>query len=164
MSPDNLMPMGRPRVPMEDRFWSKVTKAGPDDCWEYAKAPSARYGFIARPGTNGGIALAHRYSYELHVGPIPEGMCVCHTCDNTACVNPAHLWLGTNAENTADKMAKGRHIKGETHTSAVLTEQDVLDIRRRYAAGETQVSLAAEYGRNQGHISKITRRAIWTHI
>jgi hypothetical protein len=97
---------------LEERFWAKVTKS--DYCWEWA--PKSRtshgYGVIQRGGRGGGLALAHRLSYELACGPIPEGLCVLHDCDNPPCVNPAHLHLGTKADNMREKVSRGRQKTG----------------------------------------------------
>jgi hypothetical protein len=110
----------------------------------------------------------HRLMYEKSKGPIPEGMNVCHSCDIPSCVNPDHLWLGTWMENQEDKVNKGRasggRMVGEEHLQAKLTEQDVLEIRRRYAQGETQTALAAEFHVRQGHISNIILKRSWSHI
>jgi hypothetical protein len=107
---------------------------------------------------------AHRAAYEVFVGPIPEGMYVCHTCDNRTCVNPAHLFLGTHLDNRLDMVEKGRHARGSRHHWAKLTEPDVLDIRRRVAAGERQKDLCTEYGVADSLVSRIVNRLIWTHI
>lgn len=106
--------MARPRVPIEQRFWAKVDKGEPDECWEWTGAKSRGYGTITRDAADGGTtALAHRVSWEIHNGPIPKnmsyhGMVVAHSCDNPACVNPNHLWLGTQGQNLKDMIEKGR--------------------------------------------------------
>lgn len=150
-------------VKLRDRFWSKVAVSRRDDCWEWLAGKNSRgYGMIAIHKI---MRLAHRVAYELAVGPIPEGMCVCHKCDNPVCVNPSHLFLGTQADNVADMDAKGRGNRpaGEHHPRAKLTADQVGEIRRRYTGGRgEQKTLAAEYGVNNQSISDIVLNKRWT--
>tara|TARA_R110000796_G_scaffold145845_2_gene262450 strand:+ start:13391 stop:13765 length:375 start_codon:yes stop_codon:yes gene_type:complete len=105
-----------------------------------------------------GEKYAHRVSYRLHHGDIPDGMCICHTCDNRKCVNPAHLFLGTKADNSADMVRKGRHKvgdvpKGIEQHQARHTDEEVIAVIRRWRRGETQQVLADECGVGQTTIA-----------
>lgn len=95
--------------PLAARFWEKVDKRGLDECWPWLAGTDGRgYGTIGPGREHVSDLKAHRVSYELNVGPIPAGMHVLHHCDNPPCVNPAHLWVGTDADNMHDMLAKGR--------------------------------------------------------
>lgn len=162
--------MPKARTPIEDRFWPKVDKRGPDDCWLWNSTKNEHgYGLIGAGGKYGGMILAHRFSWELHRGDIPEGHCALHKCDTPACVNPGHLFLGTRADNNADMEAKGRAVKvgspGEKNAASKLTADDVLAIRRDYVPGKvTQTTLADRYGVHVSLISLVITRKAWAHI
>lgn len=109
---------------------------------------------------------AHRLAWIAFRGPIPDGMCVLHRCDNPGCINVDHLWLGTQLENIADREAKNRGApmpdnRGSRNGGARLTEQDVRDIR---ASREKQNVLAERYGISQGAISNICNQRSWKHL
>ena len=164
------------RIPLEDRFWGKVAKQA-SGCWFWT-------GFLTQQGYGGlngsdkrGASgrgrydwLAHRLSWVLHRGPIPEGMQVMHTCDQNyqvgdatyrRCVNPEHLRLGTNQDNHDDKVYKGRSNLPQSKLDA----EKVRDIRARYAAGTTsQPRLAKEYGVSLTTIHSVIERWTWKHV
>lgn len=145
---------------LEERFWSRTAKGEPDACWLFTGSPNdGGYFQISRSRM-----MAHRFSYELHHGPIPDGAFVCHSCDNPACVNPAHLFIGTAAENSADMARKGRAAKGEQNGSAKLTAEQVREIRAAWAAGETQTSIAKRYSVRQTMVSQIVLHQAWKHL
>jgi hypothetical protein len=156
---------------MSERFWEKVKKA--PGCWTWTAAKYANgYGLFAfsQPWRRG---YAHRASWELAFGAIPDGLWVLHHCDNPACVRPDHLFLGTHADNMRDMKSKGRwnlngartSLAGENHPMRRLTETAVRDIRRRFAAGGiTKRALAREYGVHEAHIGSIVRGRTWKAV
>lgn len=153
---------------LADRFWSKVDRSGGQDaCWEWkASRRGLGYGQFAYPGRS--PQKAHRVAYELESGPIPDGLGVLHKCDNPPCCNPRHLFLGTNADNMADMVLKGRQrspgYRGEGHHQARLCEADVLAIRERAAQGETGKTIGPDYGICPEHANRIIRRESWKHL
>lgn len=110
------------------------------------------------------LLAAHRASYEAYVGKIPDGMIVCHKCDNPSCVNPAHLFIGTHADNVADKVSKNRQAKGINNGRAKLTERRVRRIRQETASGATRAELAKRYNVDPKTIRLIAERRTWRHL
>jgi len=114
---------------------------------------------------NGRAAYATHYALWVDSGAdVPPGMIVCHSCDNPSCVNPAHLWIGTVADNHHDAMAKGRNTKGSRHGEAKLTEADVVRIRHGAARGVSGTALADEFGVSSANIYLIVHRRGWVHV
>lgn len=148
-----------------DRFWSKVDKSGGEDaCWVWTGAKIGRgYGGIKIAGK---MLVAHRVSYEMANDEIPDGLFVCHTCDNPICVNPRHLFAGTPADNMQDKERKnrGNHAKGTDNGASRLSEADVLRIRAMLAEGWTSRAIAKVYGIAPQTVGRIKRRETWIHI
>jgi hypothetical protein len=108
--------------PTEERFWSKVDKRGPDECWLWTGAKVRGYGeFCVTENGVERIRRSTRLAWEYAAGPIPDGLFVCHQCDNPTCCNPRHLFLGTAQDNSDDKVSKGRQAKGESLSVAVRT-------------------------------------------
>ena len=142
-----------------ERFEAKFTKGGEDECWIWSGGKTtAGYGAVQYAGR---LVYAHRLSYQFYVGEIPEGMCVCHKCDCPSCVNPSHLFIGTQKDNMHDCAAKNRTTAGEKHGGSKLTDTDVIAIR---ASTEKQKALAIKYGVVQQEISFIKTNKRWKHI
>lgn len=156
-------------IPPEQRFWKFVCKSDtPEGCWLWTGTLStAGYGRL-RFSNPRRMVKAHRFSYELAYGPISDDALVCHRCDTPACVNPAHLFLGTHADNAQDKSAKGRcntpDRTGAHNGRAILTEDQVRSIRALQSTGAHRRELAQMFGVSPSAIKKIVARYTWRHL
>lgn len=148
------------------RFWARVDMSS--ECWIWQGFVDARTGY-GRVSLNNRPIGAHQLAFLIANGWVPQGrqMYVCHTCDTPACCNPAHLYAGTPAENSADRDRRGRAklIHGSANVQAKLTDEQVRDIRRRHAAGGTSYpKLAAEFGIHAQNIGRIVRRKGYANV
>jgi hypothetical protein len=133
-----------------------------EGCWGWQGATVYGYGVFTAGRKS---YRAHTFAYTMRHGPIPKGMCVCHTCDVRTCTLDEHLWLGTRADNSLDMMLKGRAHPGEAHGNAKLTEEKVRIIRARPFASHRQIrAWAAEWGVCYGTIWSVSRFKTWRHI
>ncbi len=158
--------MAYSKFTISERLLAKVEIIPWSGCWIWMGALQGnRYGQIRYFGD---LIYAHRASYLSFVGQIPHGLSVCHKCDVECCINPTHLFLGTHKENMLDMAVKGRcnpiRIKGENHQSAILTEQDVIDVMRLSAEGMSCAKIASAKGVSKGCISNIVTGRNWAHL
>lgn len=161
-------------MPLERRLFNGVTVDPYTRCWNWKRGTYGKNkrGAIATPN---GMRLAYRVSYELYRGPIPLEMNVCHKCDNPACINPSHLFLGTQADNLADMARKGRSVsgerrkllskmfapRGEQHFRAKLTEAQIVAVRADKRTGR---EIAKSYGISPASVSLIKSSKRWQHV
>lgn len=133
-------------------------------CLEWPRShDTSGYGLI---GVGGKKQKAHRLAYREKIGPIPDGLKVCHKCDNPPCFRPDHLFVGSDLDNRLDCVSKGRANlpRGDAHPRSKLTEKDVLDIRARLATGESQTAISQDYPVTNQMILRIDKRLAWRHI
>lgn len=151
--------------PIKERFWEKVDKKGDEDCWEWQGARHTlkqKYGEIWH---NGKMKGAHRIAWLLTHGEISNGLYVCHHCDNGLCVNPTHLFLGTQKDNMLDASKKGRIARGERAAGSKSNASDVMEIRLAYHLGlANQRELGLRYGLARTTISAIVINRSWKHL
>lgn len=151
------------------KFWASVDKQGPihplaGQCWIWLGETNHGYGRFV---TSGRRIRVHRLSWLIHNGEIPNNLGVLHTCDNRACVNPSHLFLGTCAENLADMARKGRASRGEDRPTSKLSEGQVREVRRTYASKPSRLTiceLAARHGVSRTLIQRIVTNRAWKHL
>lgn len=162
--------MGAKKGTLKERLYRHtVLPTDPTDCWIWVGAKiSGGYGTI-RDGRK--VVKAHRASWVVHNGEIPEGegyhgTCVCHKCDNRLCVNPAHLFLGSNLDNMKDRDTKGRRTapRGAAHPMAKISEDTARYCAAEVQSGRSAASVAAEVGLTPFHVGRIARGQAWAHL
>lgn len=149
------------------RFWANVKKSR--TCWNHKVMAGKKYGSIYVSGRN---VAAHRFSWELQVGSIPNGLLVLHKCDNPACVRPDHLFLGTHKDNVHDMLNKGRGnpLVGSKHQNSKLTERAVIFMRKNYITGKDRSftgnlrELAGKFNVSKMTALNAIRGKTWTHV
>jgi HNH endonuclease len=165
--------MSRPKTPLRDRFLRFVViPADPDQCWAWTGSKNEHgYGRLQKGTTPPRATKAHRASWSIYHGPIPDGLHVLHRCDNPECSNPRHLFLGTHQENMLDSKTKGRPRGpqpgtvsvnvGSANGRAKLTENQITEIRHRVSSGELQREVGARFGIRQSTVSGIINGKRW---
>ena len=150
------------------RFWYNVDKLTKNECWNWLASKKDRgYGRFVIGAVQ---EAAHRVSWVIHYGQIPNDLCICHRCDNPSCVNPSHLFLGTHADNMLDMKLKDRAIGhiGEDNNKSTLLETEIIELRKIYDFYVNKYGLTKKlshvYNVPYGTMQKVVRRYTWNHI
>lgn len=165
--PNKFIAGHQSRTDTKSRFWSKVEKRSDTDCWPWMAAvrrPDEGYGAF---WLNNRHQPSSRVAWMLTFGDIPEGLQALHKCDNPRCCNPGHLFLGTNLENNADKVAKNRHAFGSKNGFSILTESDVVEIRKLKpdkSFREHSFLIAERFNIKPGTVTDVWRGDSWKHV
>lgn len=169
MTPGDFQPMPPPITDPVARFWRLIQKSE-DGCWIWTgNVSKAGYGNLWTPEKRGYV-YAHRFSWRLANGEIPDGLCVLHKCDNPPCVNPSHLFLGTKRDNTHDMISKGRAKlhnpkRGEENGSAIINTEQAIQIKELLATGAFTLKEIASRTRSTTYIVfDIKRGKTWAHL
>ncbi len=162
----NLLLQKRALATRDSRFWTRVDRRTSAACWPFlGRRNTYGYGMFSSMSKQ---MYASRFAWIITRGPVPNGLVVCHRCDNPPCCNPDHLFLGTSADNVADMIAKGRHrgggVRGAAHHAAVLTEEIVRAIRERVSAGLRTCDIAKEFGLRWGTVDHVVKRRSWKDV
>jgi len=152
-----------PRPSVDERFWRGVEIRGQDECWPRPGNANSR-GYGRFHVSHRVFMRSNRMAWILTKGQIPPGQKVLHSCDNPPCVNPRHLFLGSDLDNALDRNRKGRQARGERQGAAKLTEDGVREIRRAVEAGESQRAIARRLGVVQAQVSRVHLRKSWRHV
>lgn len=148
------------------RFWEKVASPeNANDCWLWQGVPN-KDGYGTFRNNEGDCDTAHRASYVIHHGPIPDGKQVLHSCDVRLCVNEAHIYAGTQQQNVDDMRIRGRRgaLRGRDRANAKLTEHKVRRIRIEHARGSSFYALGNKYGVNRAVVARVVKRVSWPHV
>ena len=145
-----------------ERIENKIDRIPESGCWIWTGTITSR-GYGQLLSSNKKI-YAHRAAFEAFIGEIPDGMVVCHTCDNVHCVNPDHLFLGTQKDNLQDMKKKGRSTHGEKNAQSLLTEANVIVIKSLLSDGWTEAQVAKHYGVSRSNINAIKLNKRWNHV
>lgn len=159
--------MGYPPLPVEPRFWNRVLKSPePDGCWLWlGTIASNGYGVLWVGGRKGNYIGAHRISFELRYGCVPDGLWVLHKCDIALCVRPDHLFLGTNVDNSRDRSLKGRSVRGEKHPLHKLDRSTVLEMRHlRETTALSFQEIASRFDVSKSLAFMVCGRQVWKHV
>lgn len=154
------------RFSLKHKLDLHVEKRGKDECWPWTASKDTD-GYGQSTIYEGDIQkriLAHRLAWMVAHGPIPDGLWVLHTCDNPSCCNPSHLFLGTVLDNKRDSIKKGRHVHGETHGRAKLTDEIVILIKQLFADGYCRKRLARKFNVSYSLIQKLIHHDLWRHV
>lgn len=158
-----------PGKTLEEKFWLYTSVGAITDCWIWHGPTDGDEGYGRVCVGRRTSIYAHRLSYQIHNGPIPDGLDILHSCDNPQCVNPCHLRAGTHLDNMKDMIARGHLVqpeprRGESNHFSKLTEAAVIEIRALHEAGIPRRTIALRFGIVPGTVTKIVSRQRWNHI
>lgn len=150
------------------RFWSRVDKSGTNGCWLWLGCTCGSTSIYGTHGYQGKTYKAHRLAYELTHGPIPNGMLACHRCDNKLCVNPDHIFLGTQKDNISDMYRKGRNrnvsLRGEENHRSKYTTNQAVDVKTLRLNGTSMKQISELTGVSEPAVNSICQGRVWRHV